>query len=232
MEASYALATGMAKVDLGWWEDLGLELLGQIDLISDLVYFASIVHNKKVNGAEKGSVAIFAIVGASLQYSVWKGKRQARTGKKFQKGRLFYAGREIEDGGDLTDDEKEYMKMQAHESSTRTLWLEDFPQLILTLVIETKLKRFTAASTFSYWLGTISVITKTWFNGKNVARMKELEFKLKLNIESLTEEQRGSMAAEDKEKLLKGNKGASHLIAACLGLPLIILFFVAYFHGF
>ena len=37
MEARYALATGMAKVDLGWWEDLGLELLGQIDLISDLV---------------------------------------------------------------------------------------------------------------------------------------------------------------------------------------------------
>ena len=71
MEALYALATGMAEVDSGWWKDFGMELLGQFDVISDFVFFATIVHNKKVNDAERWSVLAFACVGAIFQFHTY-----------------------------------------------------------------------------------------------------------------------------------------------------------------
>ena len=40
-----------------------------------------------------------------------------------------------------------------------------------------------------------------------------------------------SMVAEDKERLFKDNKKTHNAFAALFGLPLIILFFVAYFKG-
>ena len=107
--------------------------------------------------------------------------------------------------------------------------MEDFPQLILVLVIETKLKRFGAFAIFSYWLGTITVITKNWFNRKYDARGKKLEFKL--NIERPALERGTSMDVEVKVKGLGEAKVKARCDAVIFGIPLIILFFVAYFKG-
>ena len=80
METLYTICTGQAagryqlqieiftgKIDLGIWGDLFDEFLGQADVVSDFVYFASIVNDKDVNTAEKVFYCIFSCIGALVQ---------------------------------------------------------------------------------------------------------------------------------------------------------------------
>ena len=195
MEALYACLVDGNNMDSEWWGDLGLELLSQSDLLSDFMYFCSIV-NKDVNGGVKFLVFFFFLIGVVMQYERWIVIREARTGKKIRKGRLIgvvnargphglTVGREIEADEVLTDDEKEFSKIQSKVVSLITTYVEDIPQLILVLYIQSKLERFDGFAIFSYYMGTINVMKKNYDWWSYERRYTELGIEVDGGLENM-----------------------------------------------
>ena len=76
MEAIYSLVgEGLANFNVEWIQRFAIELLGQVDVLSDFMFFGSIVSRSDVTIAAKAFVFIFGCVGLYLQVINYRVRR-------------------------------------------------------------------------------------------------------------------------------------------------------------
>ena len=156
METLIIICTGQAKgryqvkidIDLGIWGDLLEEFMGEADVVSDFVYFASIVNEKDVNTVAKVFLFIFCCFGAFFQIVALMG------------GFVLHSQIAEEDPGrpsEVAERVGEYKKAVSHIKFSQCL-VEDFPCLVIVLIIETKRKTFSGFALWSFILGTCCIV--------------------------------------------------------------------------
>lgn len=206
MEAIYSLVgEGLANFNVEWIQRFAVELLGQVDVLSDFMFFGSIVSRSDVTIAAKAFVFIFGCVGLYFQVINYKLRRQASSGVKLKSGPLFeikdsnencfmallsstglgccfnnnvkQKSRDMNAGDKLTEDERKYCLLHVSRSSGSDgpLLLEDLPQIIILLTIEKRLSGFSA---LSYWTCFINIWRAVLYDSELTEELQRLRNRL------------------------------------------------------